>query len=149
MTSAESYEGSTTRELTSPAPNRPLTGLLILGLQLLLAAGSAALIWTGLPLMYTLIGFVLVLLLFLVTMPTLSWWSRHGKSRILTRKKLNAVDAGMWLVRPGSRYAVRVYDQPKGSHRNPTIADGLTREELGIIAPIYAFDQTPKGSRSS
>lgn len=147
VTSAESYSGSTTRELAMAAPKRPILTLAALLAQVAVLIAAFALIR---PVM------VLGVILFAVAFALLplawggwAWWPRYSASRILSASKVTSLEPGMWVVRPGSKFAVRLWDQTSGSSRNPSIADGLTRDELAIIAPIYVFPSTPKGSENA
>jgi len=141
-------EEGTTRELPSPAPAYPAATLVTMACQivavlaavLVIARGESVL--AGIPLL-------LAMILFSVTHKGWLWWLRYPKSRILTRKQLSTLAPGMWVVPPGSRYAVRMREAPTGMQHNPVVADGLTWEELHIMAPIYGFKGVPKGSEAS
>src|SRR5699024_5785473 len=97
----------TTRELPSPAPAYPAATLVTMACQivavlaavLVIARGESVL--AGIPLL-------LAMILFSVTHKGWLWWLRYPKSRILTRKQLSTLAPGMWVVPPGSRYAVRM-----------------------------------------
>lgn len=147
VTPSESYEGSTTRELAVTAPKRPLLSLVALLVQVVAAIAGIVLVRSAPPLGITLL--VLALVLLPLTWNAWSWWPRYSKSRIVSQKKLDTLNSGMWIAPPGSRFVVRLWGTPGGSKRNPSIADGLTSEELAIIAPVYVFHETPKGSEEA
>lgn len=147
VTPAESRDGSSTRELAMAAPKRPTLALAALIAQIVALIAGLVLVRVNMPLGVALI--VVAFALLPLTWHAWSWWPRYSKSRILPSKKIDSLQPGMWIARPGSRFAVRLWDQPSGSSRNPSIADGLTRDELGIIAPVYVFSETPKGSENA
>lgn len=137
---------ATTRELPAEAP--PVVAPLLIAAQVALALIGLFLLSVS-----TLLGLVFLSLALIVlpfTLSSWSWWVKYPKGRILSRKKVNAgLAAGTWIVRPGSRYAVVIKENPPGPASNPTVADGVTKEELEIMAPVYSFTQIPKGSRAS
>lgn len=147
VTPSESYDGSTTRELAVVAPKRPLLSLVVLIVQVVAVIVGLALARSAPPFGITLLVIALVLLP--LSWNAWSWWPRYSKSRIVSQKKLGTLDSGVWIAPPGSRFVVRLWDAPSGSRRNPSIADGLTSEELAIIAPVYVFHETPKGSEEA
>lgn len=143
----ESYNGSTTRELAMIAPKRPVLTLAALITQVVVLIAAVALIR---PVMIAgVVLFVIAFALLPLTWNGWAWWPRYSSSRILSSAKAESLQPGAWIARPGSKFAVRLWDQPSGSSRNPSIADGLTREELAIIAPVYVFPSTPKGSENA
>lgn len=138
---------ATTRELPMTSPARPIaTPALVLGQVLLAIAGLALL---AVSTTAGLILLVAAVVAFPFTTQGWRWLLRYPKSRLLTSKKLDRLTPGTWIVAPGSKFAVVIKDEPVGSPENPTIADGLTREELAIIAPVYSFREAPKKSRES
>lgn len=147
VTSAESYDGSTTRELAMAAPGRPYISFIALIAQVVVAI-AAILTVRPVPVLGIAL-FVIVLVLLPLTWNAWNWWPRYSKSRIASLKKIDSLEPGMWVANPGSRFAVRLWQNPTGSPRNPFIADGLTRDELNIIAPVYVFTETPKGSENA
>lgn len=147
VTSIESYDGSSTRELALAAPQWPIISFVALIVQIVVGIAAFAFVRPIPPLGIAL--FVVTLLLFLLTWQAWSWWTKYSASRIYTKKKLDSLAPGMWVVRPSGRFAVRVWEYSTGSNRNPSIADGLTREELAIIAPVYVFREPPKNSEDA
>lgn len=140
-------KSATTRELPMAAPARPiLTPALVLGQVLLVIVGLALL---AVSTTAALVLIVAAVVAFPFTAQGWRWLVRYPKSRLLTPKKLDKLTPGTWIVAPGSKFAVVIKDEPVGAPANPTIADGLTREELAIIAPVYSFREAPKKSRES
>lgn len=148
MSIAESRDGSTTRELPVESPARPYLTLIGIIVQIAALIAGAALVRSS----TTIIG-VSLLVVALILIPVLwkgwGWTAKYPTARIVSSKKVDSLEPGMWIVRPSSRDAVRIWDEPSGSPRNPKIADGLTRDELEIVAPVYAFRKPPKGSESA
>lgn len=144
---SESYSGSTTRELATSTPKSPVLSLVALIAQVIAIIAGLILVRSIATLGIALI--VVGLLLLPLSWSAWSWWTRYSKSRIVSRKKLNSLESGMWIAAPGSKFAVRIWETPSGSPKNPSIADGLTSEELSIIAPVYAFREIPKGSEEA
>lgn len=144
---SENYDGSTTRELAVASPKRPLLSLGALIAQVVAGIAGLVLVRSMAPLGITLL--VLALILLPLTWSAWSWWPRYSKARIVSRKNLGTLEAGTWIATPGSRFVVRIWDTPRGARRNPSIADGLTTEELAIMAPVYVFRETPKGSEEA
>lgn len=138
---------ATTRELEMSSPAHPATMPLALGVQVILAVLGLVMLAFSTATALILLAAAVVALPF--TWHGWNWKVKYPKARLLTAKKMQGLAAGTWLVRPGSKYAVVVKEIPVGARSNPTIADGLTREELAIIAPVYSFAQAPKNSRAS
>lgn len=144
---SEAEGRATTRELPLTSPARPIaTPALVLGQVLLTITGLALLAASTTAALVLLVAAVVA---FPFTTQGWRWLLRYPTSRLLTSKKLDKLTPGTWIVAPGSKYAVVIKDEPVGSPENPTIADGLTREELAIIAPVYSFREAPKKSRES
>lgn len=139
---------ATTRELPLAAPTHPrLTApLLVVQIAFIVAGGVLIGIQT-LPLVGLILAVVGALGV-LLTRHRWQWVLMYRQARLLTAAQVNRLQPGNWVVAPGSRYAVQIRN-PSGAARNPTIADGLTRGELEIIAPVYRFSDTPSGAKQS
>lgn len=140
---------STTRELPAHAPKHPALTRALMVAQAILVIGGIALAATNTSRVGAAALLVIALAAILLTWHGWGWFTRYPGARLLSNSKLDTLQPGAWIVTPGSKYAVVVWDQPHGPRNNPSIADGLTWDELQIIAPVYKFTQPPKGSMPS
>lgn len=147
VTSRDRRDAATTRELPVEAPKAPIMTLALMGVQIVVLILGIILFRNTALTGVILLG--LGMILFLVTLRGWSWWPKYYGSRIVSKKKLDNITPGTWVARPGSRHAVVIKQEPTGAWQNPTIADGLTQQELEIIAPVYVFQETPKDSKVS
>lgn len=145
-------DGGTTREMPARAPNYPFGSLVLLAAQVIVAAAGLYLLATAGTTREYVVGAVVTAVavaMFALTQGRWGWWARYPKSRILTHKKLQTLQPGMWVAQPGGEYAVRMREVPTGMQQNPVVADGMTWDELQIMAPVYVFTEAPKGSHIS